>query len=361
MVEGQHRRSAALPDVPVAEIARSGPGGRGRQPGIFGQPHAFQIAAHGAGPVHPDPVRRGAAPGRREGRPHAAEILVDRAGDVALLRVEIDREIDRAAGGLADRAGLLIGGDRVRVAPVRRRNAPAFARDTPRSPPASCRSTRPRGPLPPTRSASATAGCGSTGQQNADRCPSAPAPRRGCRSPGLCRAPSRRSGGATSGRGGCVRGAAGGQKQQRQHETQPFHPPFPPFPPSGGAAPRGPGARPNTCRHAAHAPSGTGQPPLSKCPGPVIACRRLLPRCELSVADLPRRQSRSRVLLQLREAPRSPEARAGPPSSSASRSAGGESARRIGANERRWCGVTPSRRIASQCSAVAYPTLVSQP
>src|SRR4051794_29651436 len=118
VVERQYRRSQALPDVPVVVIARPGPCRRGRQPGIVGQLQAFHISANGAGPVDPDAIRRRTAPGRRQPRADAAEILLDRSEDVALRRVVIDRKIDCAAVRLADRAGLLIGHDRVGVAPL---------------------------------------------------------------------------------------------------------------------------------------------------------------------------------------------------------------------------------------------------
>ena len=144
--------------------------------------------AHRARTVDPDLVRRRAAPGRRERGAHPPEILLDRAGRCrAPARCNRPRNRSRCRG-LTD-AGLLIGGDRVRVASVRRRNAPAGATVFPdrhqlhavrRDLRASCAD----------RPASATAGCGSIGQQNGGRCPSAPAPHRGCRSPGRCRAPA---------------------------------------------------------------------------------------------------------------------------------------------------------------------------
>ena len=134
------------------------------------------------------------------------------------------------------------------------------------------------------------------------------------------------------------RAAAGRQQQQRQHEPQPSpHSLFPLSRASGNAAARCAGR------------SGTGRRNVQSSPAAARPDACTLPDGKRTVSGVRRRVNRC-ALPQARCSPRNAR---GPASSSASRSAGGESASQIGANERRWCGVTPSLRIASTCAAVA--------
>ena len=104
-----------LPDVPRRVAGRTVPGHRARQPRVLCEARALDLRAHGARAVHPDPIGRPAAARRREPGVDAAEILVDLIESVA-ARVEIDREVDRAARRLADFPRLAIGGLRIGVA-----------------------------------------------------------------------------------------------------------------------------------------------------------------------------------------------------------------------------------------------------
>src|SRR5438874_11126522 len=102
VIEAEVGVGPALPDVPIGKAARAGPGGRVRQPGVLRQPGSLQRIAHRAGTVDADLVLGPAAVRGGQTRSDAAEILVDRI-QILAPRIEIDREIDRAARGLADR------------------------------------------------------------------------------------------------------------------------------------------------------------------------------------------------------------------------------------------------------------------
>lgn len=104
-----------LLDVPGRIADRAVPCGRAGKPGVLRQARALDLGAHRAGAINPDPIWRPTAGRRCEPGVDAAEILVDLVQRVA-ARVEIDREVDRAAGRLAHRPRLAIGGHRIGVA-----------------------------------------------------------------------------------------------------------------------------------------------------------------------------------------------------------------------------------------------------
>ena len=116
VIERQNRKVPALPDVPVFVIERAGPGCRVCQPSILRQPGSPHRVADGARAVDPHFVFGASVAGRGQPCRYPAEILVDRAADVAARRVVVHRKINGAAGRLTDCFRLGVGADRVGVA-----------------------------------------------------------------------------------------------------------------------------------------------------------------------------------------------------------------------------------------------------
>src|SRR5947207_3372244 len=102
VAERQRRRLLALSDVPVGKAGIAAPRCGIRQPGVFGEACPLQVVTDGARAVHPDAVLR--RPSRRcpQAGGDAAEIRVHGSSDVRVLGIEIDGEIDRASGRLAN-------------------------------------------------------------------------------------------------------------------------------------------------------------------------------------------------------------------------------------------------------------------
>ena len=104
-----------LLDVPSRVAGRAIPRTRAGQPSVLRQSLVFDLRADSARTVDADAVWRPAAARRCEARVDAAEILVDLVHRRA-ARIVVDREIDGAAGRLADRPRLAVRGLRVGIA-----------------------------------------------------------------------------------------------------------------------------------------------------------------------------------------------------------------------------------------------------
>src|ERR1044071_4628153 len=107
---------SALPDVPIVVIERTGPSCRVCEPRILRQAGLLHGLADGARTVYPDFVFGASTAHRSKSCRHPAEILVDRAADVAAWRVIVHRKVNGAGWRLTDRLGLGVGAGRVCIA-----------------------------------------------------------------------------------------------------------------------------------------------------------------------------------------------------------------------------------------------------